>query len=239
MSEDGDSIGEGGERVRVAEYVLGLLPAAEHTEMALRIAADPALQREQRLWESRLHALDGGFAETPAPPGTLAAIERRLFGAEPRAEGWAALWSNLVVWRGVAAAAVLVAVAALAINLLRPPPSTADLANQLVAALDAQGSDVKFVAFYSPVSGTVRLVGLGGAAVPDKDYELWYIHGQQAPVSMGVIPVDSHTRIILDPKARAALEPGTVLAVTLEPKGGSPTGSPTGPIVAKGAATAI
>ena len=75
--------------------------------------------------------------------------------------------------------------------------------------------------------------------MPDKDYELWYIEGDDPAVSMGVIPVDQRIEIPLDAGARAKFGEGTVLAVTLEQKGGSPTGVAQGPIVAVGAATPI
>ena len=51
---------------------------------------------------------------------------------------------------------------------------------------------------------------------------------------MGVIPVDQRNEIPLDAAARAKIDEGTVLAVTLEQKGGSPTGVAQGPIVAAG-----
>ena len=85
----------------------------------------------------------------------------------------------------------------------------------------------------------MRLLGLSGEAVPDKDFELWYIKGDEPAVSMGVIPVDARTEIALDPEARAKFDEGTILAVTLEQKGGSPTGVAQGPIVSVGAATRI
>ena len=85
----------------------------------------------------------------------------------------------------------------------------------------------------------MRLAALSGDAVPDKDFELWAIKGSNAPVSMGVIPVNAKSDIRLSAALRQGFGQGTVLAVTLEQKGGSPTGAPQGPVVAKGAATAI
>ena len=41
------------------------------------------------------------------------------------------------------------------------------------------------------------------------------------------------------PEILAGWGEGSVLAITLEPEGGSPSGTPTGPIVAKGAVTRI
>jgi anti-sigma-K factor RskA len=236
-----DDIGGGfeGDQVLVAEYVLGLLGAAEHQTVRRRIAAEPALAAEQRLWTLRLASLDHEFAEVAAPVTILPRLEARLFGTT-QASGLAGWWNSLAVWRSLAGTAAAIAVVAVGFNVLQPRPDANVIATQLVAALQSQeGSGVEFVAFYDTNSGSVRLLGLSGAAVPEKDFELWYIKGDEAPVSMGVIPVDQRTEIPLDAAGKSKIAAGTVLAVTLETKGGSPTGAPQGPVVAAGAATVI
>jgi anti-sigma-K factor RskA len=110
---------------------------------------------------------------------------------------------------------------------------------ELVAALEAQGSNVKFVAVYNRAAGTIDIAAISGTAVPDKDFELWAIHGSASPVPMGVIPIDTKSSIAVSAEMQRDMAAGTVFAVSLEPKGGSPTGLPTGPIVAQGAAMAI
>jgi len=243
MSVNGDSDSgdaAGGDSILVAEYVLGLLDAAEHERVGRRIAADPALAAEFRFWQSRLSTLDNDFAESPAPAGVLERVEGRLYpnAAAARSGGW---WNSLALWRGLAAGGVAVAVAAIGFTVMQPEPLDPDVfASQLVAALQAQeGSGVEFVALYNSATGEVRLTALSGEAIPDRDYELWYIRGDEPAVSMGVIPVDQRTEIELGPEAQTRFEPGTVLAVTLEQKGGSPTGVAQGPIVAVGTATPI
>jgi anti-sigma-K factor RskA len=231
--EQGDN-GEG-DRVLIAEFALGLLDAAEHERVARRIAEHPALQRELRLWQLRLSALDRDFAETPAPAGVLDRVEARLFPAAP-ATAPRGLWQSLAFWRGLAGVCLAIAIIAVGVDLAPRPPLTGP---ELVAALEAEGSNVKFVAFYDPNAGTVRLAALSGAAVPNKDFELWAIHGKDAPISMGVIPIDARANVALPPTVKPTFGAGTVLAVTLEQKGGSPTGAPQGPVVAAGAATAI
>ena len=228
-----------GDQVLVAEYVLGLLSAAEHETIARRIASEPVLKAEQRLWQLRLASLDREFAEVTAPAAVLARIEARLFGSTA-AGGLAGWWNSLTLWRGLTAGALAVAVAAVGFSLMQPRVDVNAVATQLVAALQAQeGSGVEFVAFYDTSTQTVRLLGLQGQAVPDKDYELWYIATGEAPVSMGVVPVDQRSVMPLDAAGQQKFSEGTMLAVTLEQKGGSPTGAPQGPIVAAGAATPI
>ena len=229
--------GEGGGNVLVAEYVLGLLDAAEHERVARMIAADPALCTELRMWRARRQCFDSEFAEQPAPAATWEKVESRLFGAARPSS----FWDSLAFWRWLFAGALAVAVVAIGVNVMRPAaPSPDELAMQLVAALQAQeGSGVEFVAFYDSQSGMVKLLGLSGEAVPDKDYELWYIKGDEPAVSMGVVPVEAKMEIPLSPEARAKFDEGTILAVTLEQKGGSPTGVAQGPIVSVGSATRI
>lgn len=224
-----------GRNALVAEYVLGLLPAGQHERVGRLIEADAALRAERDFWVARFAALDSEYEEEPVPAHLFAAIEARAFG---EGQKHASLWESLMVWRGIAAGAVAVAIAAIGFNLLQPAPDVGTLTNQLVAALEEEGSDVKFVALYDG-SGNVRLTALSGEAVPDRDFELWAIQGDNAPVSMGVIPVGERSTVTVSPEILAGWGEGSVLAITLEPEGGSPSGAPTGPIVAKGAVTRI
>lgn len=221
-------------RATVAEYVLGLLDAATHKAMAEAIARDPALQREHDFWAQHFSALDEHFEPVTPPAHILPRIEARLFGTEKRAS-W---WDSLALWRSVAAGALAVAAVAVGFSVLQPRPDSSLLATQLVAALRAEGSDVQFLALYDG-SGAVRLTALSGAEVPGSDYELWAIQGGGSPISMGLVPVNARTTVELSDAVRSGWGEGSVLAITLEPKGGAPAGIPTGPIVAQGAVTKI
>lgn len=228
-----------GRNALVAEYVLGLLSSSEHERIGRLIEDSAELRAERDFWISRFAALNAEYEETPVPGHIYAAIEARAFGdlVRPRATSW---WDSLPIWRGIAVGALAVAIAAVGFNLMQPRFDADAMAVQLVAALQAQeGSGVEFVAVYDQGQGAVRITSLKGAPVPDKDFELWYINGDQPAVSMGVIPVNARLEIPLDAEARASIGPGTVLAVTLEQTGGSPTGAAQGPIVALGPATAI
>jgi anti-sigma-K factor RskA len=234
MSERDDIEEAGDGRALIAEYVLGLLDAEAHERLRRRIAESPKLQAEEAFWQSRFSYLDAEFAPVEPPRHALSQIEKRLFPETARAS----FWDSLALWRGIAAGAVAVAAVAIGFSLLQPAPTSGVLATQLVAALQAEGSDVQFVAFYDGTGG-VRLTALSGSAIPDRDYELWAIQAGQAPISMGLVPVDGRTTLALSDQVRAGWGEGSVLAITLEPKGGAPGGVATGPIVAQGVVTKI
>jgi anti-sigma-K factor RskA len=233
MSMDDDIAGPDRDSALVAEYVLGLLDADTRAQMATRIAAEPALAREAAEWRMRFSQLDVEFAEIIPSASVRAAIERRLFGAA--APSRASLWDSLALWRGLAGGGLAVAVAAIGFNFLQPAAiSPEEFATQLVAAIEAENSSIRFVALYDHASGQVRLTGLSGDVPSDHDLELWFIEGDNAPVSMGVIPANVHSIVNVSADINAQFHAGTTLAITLEPKGGSPTGVATGPLVAAG-----
>jgi anti-sigma-K factor RskA len=235
-STDDFGTGSDGRNALIAEYVLGLLSVREHERVGRLIENDQALRAERDFWVSRFAALNAEYEDVPVPDHILQAIEARAFGDRVTrpTTSW---WDSLQLWRGIASGALAVAVVAVGFNLAQPRFDADQMAVQLVAALQAQeGSGVEFLAVYDQVQGEVRITSLKGAAVPEKDFELWYINGDQPAVSMGVIPVNQRLEIALDPATQANIGPGTVLAVTLEQTGGSPTGQAQGPIVSVGSA---
>jgi anti-sigma-K factor RskA len=77
-----------------------------------------------------------------------------------------------------------------------------------------------------------KVIPKQGAPATGRDFELWVIGANSvAPVSLGVIPSDRESLFEITPEIAALMDGGT-LAVSDEPEGGSPTGAPTGPILA-------
>jgi anti-sigma-K factor RskA len=233
---DESNIGERDEDgLLVAEYALGVLPAAEYESVRNRLKAEPALRSDLNFWRIRLSSLDGEFAETTAPAGVWPRIEQRLFTGQAKP----GFWNSLALWRSVAAGAFAVAAIAVALNVTTPRPDPKAFAAELVAALHAEGSNVSFVALYNSSSGELRLTPLSGDQPSDKDYELWAIEGDGPAKSMGVIAANARNDVKIGQDILVDFGEGTTLAVTLEAKGGSPTGQAQGPIVALGKATQI
>jgi anti-sigma-K factor RskA len=64
----------------------------------------------------------------------------------------------------------------------------------------------------------------------DADYELWMLpENGQPPISLGLLPQQANTERALPPSVNGLKV--AALAVSLEPRGGSPTGQPTGPVL--------
>jgi len=214
------------------EYVLGTLPADERRAAEARYAADAGFRRAVSEWEIRLQPLADAAGEAP-----VAAVvrDRVLAGiafapaipAEPGGNV-VALRRAVRRWQVTsalvgAAAAVLAAV--VVVGELRPAPQT-----EFVAVLTAGGDSPAFVASVDTVAGTISVRRVADAAPADKSYELWSIAPDEAPKSLGIVEEVSLTQ----PLPVSPSGDDLTLAITLEPKGGSPTGAPSGAPVFSG-----
>lgn len=226
----------GGDDLLAAEYVLGVLAADERQIASRRIDAETDFARLVDGWEVNFSPLAAAYPEIEPPASIKPAIDRRLFASAASvttpAESRDGLWASLSFWRGLAAAAVAALAIYIALPILNPPVEQPQ--ERLVASLAAEGSDVKYLAVYDAAHHEVGLSHVSGERAVGKDFELWMIEGKNPPVSMGVIPAGATAHIVVSPAAQQKLAQGAVLAVSLEPAGGSPTGQPTGPVVAAG-----
>ena len=81
-----------------------------------------------------------------------------------------------------------------------------------------------------------ELIVSSGLPLPpvDRDFELWVIPSDGSPRSLGVIAGAVETLVKLPAAVRAFIAADSVLAVSVEPVGGSPSGKPTGPVIYTG-----
>ena len=201
-----------------AEFVMGVLSLAERASAEARIKSDPAFAAMVTAWENHMADLNDDYVEVPAPD-VMPRIEARLFPQAARAR---ARW---VGWLSGALAAAVVAVAA--VFFLTPPPANNA---PLIATLGAEGGPLVFEARYDGAALTVARVS-GPVAGAGKVHELWIIAPEAAPVSLGLLGDEPLSVPYPMPPA------GWILAVSLEPSGGSTTGAPTGPVLASGPVT--
>ena len=101
---------------------------------------------------------------------------------------------------------------------LQPPPQT-----EFVAMLTPDGGAPAFVLTVDTATSTLSVRRVAEAAPSDKSYELWAVAPSAPPKSLGVVEEVSLTQPL--PVSPAG---DLTLAITLEPKGGSPTGAPSG-----------
>ena len=141
---------------------------------------------------------------------------------------------RLWLWQGMAMASLLFAgylgVQLLEINT-RPG---GDQPTVLAAQLVSDTSPLQVLAVVEPVKHEIALRRVSGAANEGRVLELWAILPDQAPVSLGVLPDSETTRILVPAELRSQAAQIT-LAISDEPVGGSPTGAPTGDVLAAGA----
>ncbi|MBO6717882.1 MAG: anti-sigma factor [Rhizobiaceae bacterium] len=237
-ADDNDLERKGGEDMLAAEYVLGVLPANERRQAAERIENDPSFAREVDAWELRLSGMAEAYEPVEPPADLKRALDTRLFAGGKTAKPGAGLWSSLAFWRGLTAAALAVAIIALAIPYFTVVSS--DITTErLVASLSHDDTDVHYFVVYDAEKSDIGLSHVTGARAEGRDFELWVIEGDSPPASLGVIPVGSNVHLAVTGELRRKIEAGAVFAISLEPQGGSPTGQPTGPVVAAGGLTTI
>jgi anti-sigma-K factor RskA len=221
----------GSDDMIAAEYVLGVLPADERRAVARRIEAEPDFARLIDAWEVRLSPMASAYPEAEPPASVKAAIDRALFDEESgtAASSW---WSSLALWRGLAAASLAALALSVAIPFLSPP--VGEPTERYVASLVPNASDVHYFVVYDARNREIGLSHVTGARPEGRDFELWVIEGSNPPQSLGVIPEGQSVHLAVADAVRGKIAAGAVFAISLEPAGGSPTGQPTGPVVATG-----
>lgn len=217
-----------------AEFALHLLDAEESAEFERRLAVEPHLQALVREWdESFVHLADE--IQPVAPPRRLKkAITTRLYGAsDERSE--APLWMRWRLGIGAFALVTLVGLAVLFGNLFTPD----QVGPTYRAEVAAEDQSLMVVASLVAGDPMLQVEHVTGAPPPGRVLELWLIaKDATAPVSLGVIGENGITALQLPPGLEDQFAEG-VFAISEEPPGGSPTGAPTGSVLATGAVTIL
>ena len=217
-----------------AEYVLGVLEHAEHDRARRRVEAEPDFAREVQDWEERLAGLAEQIAPVMPPAELWGRTARALDGGGPAGSAEVVvlrLRRSVALWRAATAfAAGIAACLVLAMAWPQPKPAAAPM---LAARLSAPGqAPPVFVALYDPARRAIVLTPASVSAAAGRSPELWLIPSGGKPIALGV--ADFGGSVQFAPAAGASGLGAGVLAVSVEPKGGSPTGQPTGPVIATG-----
>jgi anti-sigma-K factor RskA len=232
MSDDTTMGGPDRGDVVAAEYVLGLLDAAERRAVEQRLAHDTALAAEVAFWEARLSGLADGVAPVAPPPEVWLRIASAV-AAETDTPPARSLWHSLAFWRGLTAASASLAAASIAALVwIALPPAH----GPLTATLGGGAGQPNFVAAVTATGNTLVIVPAALLAKDQLSYELWLIpsSGDTTPRSLGLIEPGRPVRLDIPAPLAARLGPDATLAVTREPLGGSLTGRPSLPAIATG-----
>ena len=217
-----------------AQYVAGTLRGRARRRFDTLLPSHPALQAAVHEWQSRLMPLTVVLPPQTPPARVWQAIERRLWPAAAVAPQ-PAWWARLALWRGLSALAGL-AVVTLAVLLANPPPALTPVVVVLASTGADAGTAGTIVASFSGDGRALVTRPLQPVALQaDRVFELWSVPPEGSPRSLGLISASGATVLQRHKLPAAVLRGGTAaLAVSIEPPGGSPTGTPTGPVVFAG-----
>ncbi len=238
--------------VQAAEYVLGTMSPEDRAAFDARLRAEPALVEEVRAWEVYFATMAEVEVEGVVPPAHVQrAIEAKLFGAPERTVNAATqtLWERVSFWRGAAFASSAVAIFALGVAVLPylepgavpngpTAPGIPDGTILMTHLIPTENSTLGLAVTREP-SGQLQVRRVAGEMSAGRAQELWLIVGESAPLSLGLLNEDALTTIAPDPEVARLFEAGAALAISDEPPGGSPTGAPTGEILALGTLVAL
>jgi anti-sigma-K factor RskA len=222
---------------RAGEYVLGLLRGMARAQFEAEMDREPALARAVAFWEDRLAPLALAAAPEIMPsPAMWCMIEASIRPAEPPVS-WgdrvAALWNNVGVWRGIG---VLAIAAALVLAIIHPGSGPAPQPS-MVALLN-QGTTPLFTVSLRE-NGSAQILPLSHVAPPaGKVWQLWAVAKGVKPVPIGFLQ-SGPTNLPAGDIPATLRKPGVLIAVTVEQPGGSPTGTPTMPIMFDGPLTSV
>lgn len=214
-----------------AEYVLGTLKGGARRRFEGWLHDDAALRRTLEEWRARLTPMAEFSAAQEPPARVWKDIERRL-DLKAHGRGWRS-WrvDSLNLWRSLGLASSMTAAALAAVLLARPPERPAV---DYVATLSDDRFQAALVLTGDSRRGRLDVRVVDTLEVPsDRTLQLWAISRQGTPRSLGILPDNRSARLALD--ARAIGSDVALLAISLEPKGGSPDpNAPTGPVLYKG-----
>jgi anti-sigma-K factor RskA len=233
MSDAFDHSGFSADDMLAAELALGVLGGVERAMAQSRAMHEPAFAALVVQWEERLAPWAVEIAEVTPSPQVWNRISAALPTAPNQKQG---LWQNLAFWRGLTLATG--ALAAVCIGILIYLGNAPQPQQPLFAAIDGGGHH-HFVATLDKNSGSVAVVPASFSADATRVPELWLIPSDGKPRPLGLLRADRAVTLTLSREMLARAVSNAVLAVSLEPPGGSPTGAPTGPVIATGKLTLL
>jgi len=228
------------------EYVLGTLRGGALRRFERLMHERPYIRYAVDTWEDRLNPMAESLPDVVPDPRVWKAIskgiktgsrshknESALQGVTGKGTGF---WQNLGFWQ---AATALMSVL-LAVVVLMPQQKFDSMSvPSYVAVLE---SDSKVPMMVTMGDQAKRIVSVRIMEMPevgdDRDIQLWAMRGHnQSPLPVGILHKDNmETQLSFSkPEWQEYVKGAKMFAVSFEPKGGSPSGQPSGKMMYKGA----
>jgi len=219
-----------------AEYVLGTLKGKARDRFELWLRSDPGLRKEVAAWQGSFEPLTNRLPEMQPSEHVWRRIEARIQPRPAPRESW---FANLAFWRASSFASAAAAALLFGYIALTPKDHALTPDNAMVVVMaDEKANPAVTVAWQTEQRTAprlrVRVIGHQEMA-PDTSWELWMLPGgDQPPRSLGLITTHDTQYVVIPAEMMAKLLQSAGLAMSIEPKYGSPTGLPTGPVIYSG-----
>lgn len=209
-----------------AEFVCGSLRGAARNRLATLMRRDAGLRAKVERWEQRLFPLL--LASTPpvrAPRRVWRVVRSRV---APRRHALRQWWRS-----GIAAAAALALAAFVYLFGIAPAPPTT-----MVAVLNDQRAQPGIVVSWTPQLAAQRRLRVRIVAHPEMppgtSWQAWVTRPGAAPLSLGLVTADTEQTLEISTPAADALRTAATIGISVEPKGGSTSGAPSGAFLFEG-----
>lgn len=203
------------------DFILGAMHGAARRRFQQLMMAKPAVRETVWRWEQHLNPLAEGLPPTLPSAQVWQRIQQRLGWItpelKPRRSG------SRPIWLGLALAASLL----FALVMLKPMITS--VPQQDIAVIQSSDAKAWWLISKEQQKITVKATSAVTSEIGN-DYELWMLpENGQAPISLGLLPQQGQRELFWPHSAEGLAV--AALAVSLEPRGGSVTGAPTGPVL--------
>ena len=220
-----------------AEYVLGTLRGGARRRFETWIGQDAALQHVVRQWQGNLMPM-AEFSKAKRPETSVwIALEKRLkLNINDR---WAFLrdvLEDLSFWRGLGIVSTTAALVMVSVLLSKQFDQALPVTNYVATLSDDKAQPIAVISSDAKRKQLVVRFVTAQVIASDKSLELWAVSKEGKVKSLGLVASNLGTNTFtINMPENLTPENTPLLAVTLEPKGGSGNAEkPSGPIVFKG-----